>query len=430
MQADTATDIDDVVLNQAEATGPTPDPNAVNNRDGALTTPDPVADVAVVKTGPAQVTSGGTITYTLTVTNHGPSTAADVELVDSLPSGVMVRTIEADPLVSCTLDGGQITCALGDLEVDESVVVTVTAEVPAADGQSTVVATATVAGGVTDPDDANNTSTVETIVNPSPPEIGRLSGTVWLDANANGVRDDGESPIAGVVVIVTGNPDGDGVDESYTATTDDAGQYTFDLRPGDWTVSFDEDTLPAGALPTTPISTTITAGADAEAVVNLGVAITGTLSGRVWFDLDGDGVVDPGESNIVGVEVTVTFAGSDGILGTADDVVLSQTAHDGTFVFEGVPTGQPYEVRVDPSTLPAGLRPTYDGDAVLDNKTSGVIEDGTVTAAVRFGYRQPPPQIAFTGASTSSLLRFALLLLALGGGLILMRHRPRRGSCR
>jgi len=46
-------------------------------------TPRPTADIEVNKTGPASATSGENVTYTVTVTNHGPDTATDVVIKES-----------------------------------------------------------------------------------------------------------------------------------------------------------------------------------------------------------------------------------------------------------------------------------------------------------------------------------------------------------
>src|SRR5581483_12150500 len=48
-----------------------------------------VTDLAIVKTAsPGSVLRGGNVTYTLTVTNNGPTTDTNVQVADSLPAGV------------------------------------------------------------------------------------------------------------------------------------------------------------------------------------------------------------------------------------------------------------------------------------------------------------------------------------------------------
>ena len=47
------------------------------------------ADLAVTKTGTATVTPGGALTYTVTVTNIGPSDAAGVTVTDTPGPGIV-----------------------------------------------------------------------------------------------------------------------------------------------------------------------------------------------------------------------------------------------------------------------------------------------------------------------------------------------------
>jgi uncharacterized repeat protein (TIGR01451 family) len=83
--------------NVAFATSDTPDPNPANN-NGTLTnsqtftTVTPLADVAVFKTGGTNVAPGGTVNYTITVTNSGPSTASNVVVLDTLPVGAAFQS--------------------------------------------------------------------------------------------------------------------------------------------------------------------------------------------------------------------------------------------------------------------------------------------------------------------------------------------------
>ena len=65
---------------------------------------------------------------------------------------------------------------------------------------------------------------------------GRLHGRVWLDANANGKFDEGETPLADVRVVT---------EKERDTLTDADGFYTIgDLAPGEHRVTIDETTLP------------------------------------------------------------------------------------------------------------------------------------------------------------------------------------------
>lgn len=69
--------------------------------------------------------------------------------------------------------------------------------------------------------------------------LGALGDYVWLDANKNGIQDEGEAPVPGVTVILQ-TPSG----VTITQQTDANGKYLFDnLPPGTYYVTF---TLPNG----------------------------------------------------------------------------------------------------------------------------------------------------------------------------------------
>jgi len=80
-----------------------------------------------------------------------------------------------------------------------------------------------------------------------------------------------------------------------------------------------------------------------------------TISGRIWNDLDGDGMQDAAELGIAHVTISLEEAGSDGVLGTGDEVVYPPriTDGDGRYEFTGLPAGL-YRIEVNESTLPAG----------------------------------------------------------------------------
>jgi len=98
------------VLNSASVTAATLDPSLSNNSNPPGAPPSigpPGADVTVVKTvSAAPVTAGGTFTYTLLVSNQGPSVAADVVTSDVLPAGVTFLS----SVDGCAAVGQTVTC--------------------------------------------------------------------------------------------------------------------------------------------------------------------------------------------------------------------------------------------------------------------------------------------------------------------------------
>ena len=143
-----------------------------------------------------------------------------------------------------------------------------------------------------------------------------LAGFVYVDANNNGSMDSGETPIAGVLVTLTGTDDlGDSVSQS--TNTDATGAYSFgDLRPGTYTLT---ETQPAGYLDGkdtigTPGGTTsndefsnIVLDSGVDGVMNdFGELLPSSLAGFVYVDANNNGSMDSGEAPISGVLVTLT----------------------------------------------------------------------------------------------------------------------------
>jgi hypothetical protein len=175
---------------------------------------------------------------------------------------------------------------------------------------------------------------------------------VWLDTNANGIQDQGEAPVPGVVVNLF-DPQGDRV---ATTTTDADGHYVFDgLVPGDYTVTF---TVPDGYV-TSPTDAGDDDAADSDGTsvdvnlepgehdptIDLGLYRPASLGDFVWLDTDRDGIQDEGEAPVPGV--TVTLLDADG-----NELDTTTTDTDGAYLFDGLAPGT-YTVTF--SDLPAGL---------------------------------------------------------------------------
>ncbi len=149
-------------------------------------------------------------------------------------------------------------------------------------------------------------SACDATCNPVPP--GQITGIKWNDLNGNGVRDPGEPGLAGWQIGLFVGPVQVG-----TAFTDDTGAYIFEgVAPGTYDVC--EYTLPGWieTFPSTGPSCLVRTRPGSlfghQVIVQAGQVVSdinfgnrfplppnGTKSGRKWQDLNGDGVLDPGE---------------------------------------------------------------------------------------------------------------------------------------
>ncbi|WP_322919226.1 hypothetical protein [Nocardioides renjunii] len=151
------------LTNDARVTSATPtDPSLDNNTASATTEVVRSADLSVTKSGTSTLAAGREGEWTLLVSNDGPSTATDVRLTDSLPTGV---TFAGATGATCTVDGGVVTCPLGDLAPGASTTVTVRGTVDSGVVAGTeLVDTGSVSSTTSDPAPANNTDDHTTTV--------------------------------------------------------------------------------------------------------------------------------------------------------------------------------------------------------------------------------------------------------------------------
>jgi uncharacterized repeat protein (TIGR01451 family) len=190
------------------------------------TTTPTSADLSVTKAdAPDPVTVGQELTYTLTVSNAGPDSAADVSVTDVLPATVSFVSATPSQGGPCT-GTTTITCPLGSVASGGSATVTVTVT-PTTDAD--LSNTASVSSTTADPNTANNTDTELTVVDPAPPTDTTASGTKYYDANANGQLDAGEAGLSNWPI------DYDDGTTSASVLTDAAGNFTVALGPGDYT---------------------------------------------------------------------------------------------------------------------------------------------------------------------------------------------------
>ena len=142
---------------------------------------------------------------------------------------------------------------------------------------------------------------------------GVLSGKAYNDINGNGTQDEGESGMANVALTLDGG-------SNVTTVADGSFVYSF-LTAGSKTLAA---VNPTGYSNTSPLSVALTP-TDAS---SFGFQMTGTISGQVINDDNGNAVIDDGESGMAGIDITLTDS--------ASGTVQVTTASDGSYIFTGV----------------------------------------------------------------------------------------------
>lgn len=208
-------------------------------------------------------------------------------------------------------------------------------------------------------------------------ENGILGVTVDLvvDSNSNGVWDTGESAIARSTTgsdgtySFTGLPvdDGDG-DANYLVHVSDV-HYVLALL---YYRSYGSAGLDNNGQ-VDPYSVTLSSTSRTNLTADFGFGRgpagenTGVVGDRVWYDLDGDGVQDPEEPGVPGVEMEIWQLKGNGsrdfLLGTGG------TDANGIYLFSSVGTGVGYDVVVSSSNFsPGAILEGYSGTSQPDNE--------------------------------------------------------------
>ena len=120
-----------------------------------------ITDLSITQTdSPDPVGVGANLTYSITVTNNGPSKASSVIITDTLPAGVTF--VSATPSQGSCSGTTTVTCNIGTLT--NSATATIVVKPTLAGPLSNTVS---VSGAETDPTPFNNSTTTSTTVTPS-----------------------------------------------------------------------------------------------------------------------------------------------------------------------------------------------------------------------------------------------------------------------
>jgi hypothetical protein len=227
----------------------------------------------------------------------------------------------------------------------------------------------------------NNFLDRSTVVSPT---VGSISGQVWRDLNGNNVIDAGDVTIQGVTVqlFVLGN-----AFPSFQTTTDANGAYSFvNLPPGFYRVveldPANHTSVAAFAgvngavVNANTIQVSVVAGVNSSGnnFLDRLTAVsptTGSISGSVLRDTNGNSVIDAGDVPISGVTVQLF------VLGNAFPSFQTTTAANGTYAFNNLPPGFYRVVELDPSS--------HTSVAAFAGFNAAVVDANTIQVTVQSG---------------------------------------------
>jgi hypothetical protein len=227
---------------------------------------------------------------------------------------------------------------------------------------------------------------------------GQIGDLIWDDLNADGITDPGEPGMDGVAITLEGDLNGDGIaDFTLQTTTASGGAYDFNGLPeADYTITINPATLPAryiqsgdpdGILDNSS-QITLAPGSMTNLDQDFGYTLTGSIGDTIWYDANANASQDGGEPGLSGV--TVTLVGDVDLDGVVDTLTTT-TDGSGMYLFDTLPLGS-YTITVSPSTLPGGMRPTYDAD--------GIGTPHTTTVALAYGQDNPDIDFGYTGTGS------------------------------
>ena len=153
-----------IITNIATVSSPATDPVAGNNTASVTTTVVPAADLGLSQVAsPSTVLVSSNVTFTIVLTNRGPSTANSVVVTDPLPPSFSFVSVQSSQGVASQASG-VITCSLPTLASGSSVTITVVAR-PGLDGVFANVATVSSTTADLNP---NNSASASVTVNENP----------------------------------------------------------------------------------------------------------------------------------------------------------------------------------------------------------------------------------------------------------------------
>ena len=151
------------LLNTASVEGDQADPRPDNNESSAGFDVAAASDLRVVKTAGENPTAGEDFSYTIQVTNDGPSAANQVVVTDQIPELFLPSEVLGPGFASCSAAkaGGTLSCTWdGSLAVGATATITLVGTLAEESAGMAVINTASAYSSEADPTPGNNSSSV------------------------------------------------------------------------------------------------------------------------------------------------------------------------------------------------------------------------------------------------------------------------------
>ncbi|MGI9455525.1 MAG: SdrD B-like domain-containing protein [Aeoliella sp.] len=349
-------------------------------------------------------TPGGQLTYTIDVTNSGPSTASTVSFTDDLPGEVTFSSGSTSDGLGVVHTAGTVTANLQDIDAGETKTVTIVVDVN--NGATGILTNNASVSAPNESNPDNNDDIAVTTVNPQIDlELTKV------DNDDDQILEPGDTIVYTLIVTNLGPSTATGVVVTDTLPEDvtfNVGASTTPSTNNDGVLTYNLGTLSSTDSTNITISVTIdddfvgtltnTAVVDADldesdetnndgTAQSLVAVQTSTLGGNVYLDADNDGVFDTGETPLAGVAVTLT--GIDFIGDTVNQTMVTLT--DGSYLFTNLLPGIYRVQETQPTFFADGMDTvgSENGDVADDDISQIVLAGGVDAVAYNFGELGP-----------------------------------------
>ncbi|HKS22368.1 MAG TPA: LamG-like jellyroll fold domain-containing protein [Thermoanaerobaculia bacterium] len=144
-----------------------------------------LSDLSISIAAPSSVNAGAPITWVLSVSNFGPTSAQNVVVANTLPNGVVFGSASGTGW-NCAVQGSLVGCTTPGISVGNASPITITGTAPSTGG--TLTDSATISSNNPDPKSSNNSVSATTAVNvPTPQCPGTAPSLLSPANNATGV---------------------------------------------------------------------------------------------------------------------------------------------------------------------------------------------------------------------------------------------------